>query len=507
MSILRCEIVSLQQSIVKTRSHKSLFLYPITQINRLIPNRKHYLPYKANFSSVFNPLDYQFSLITRCSDNDTLLVPITTNHEVDDETLTFDSHPKPEQAQEQTNGKNFWGAVSLIIGTAVGPGMLGLPAITIRSGPLPSTVAILLSWVYVISSILLVAELSFAAMEEDNVFEVSFTGLATKTLGTNFGTFVALVYASLSFSLLVACVSGIGSIVSQWFPNINPVLSYASFPFVVGIILGFFPFEAIDVANRTLCFLMLLSISALVLIGLFIGRTNILSSFAHASWRLSSVLPAIPVTVLTLGFHVITPFICKIVGKSVNEARMAILFGGLVPLIMVLCWNLIVLGLAGTNIALSSKDPISLLLSVNPSALSAVQGFAFSALGTSLIGYAVSFPKQVSDTLELIFKMPHSAENSISEGKFGSGFGLLQTILMPLVLGTSVFIASFFPSTFSRALDFAGVYANCFLFGILPPAMAYMHQSKKKICSSILPGGNVALLLLFLIAVALGIWH
>ena len=69
---------------------------------------------------------------------------------------------------------------------------------------------------------------------------------------------------------------------------------------------------------------------------------------------------------------------------------------------MVLSWNLIVLGLVGGNRGTISDDPIKLLLSVNPSALSAVQGFAFSALATSLIGYAVSLPKQLLDTWELI---------------------------------------------------------------------------------------------------------
>ncbi|GFY80699.1 tryptophan/tyrosine permease [Actinidia rufa] len=165
--------------------------------------------------------------------------------------------------------------------------MLSLPAATMRSSPLPSTIAILFSWVHVISSIILVAELSFVAMEEENVSEV------------------------------------------------------------------------IDAASRFLCLVMLF---------------------------------------LPTGFHVITPFI-KIAGNSVNEARKAILVGGFVPLITVLLWNIIVLGLAGTNTTSSSRDPISFLLSVNPSALSAVQGYAF---------YAVSFPKQVFDTLELIFVKPNS---------------------------------------------------------------------------------------------------
>lgn len=473
-----------------------------------------------------NPKTPHFVSITKCTANNNTVSLSVASHDVND--FSDDEvgvQQKPQETQ-RVKEKSFWGAVSLIVGTAVGPGMLGLPAATIRSGSLPSSMVILLSWVYVISSIILVAELTFAAMEEDGVEEVSFTALATKALGSHFGAFVALVYASLSFSLLVACVSGIGSLVSQFFPWMNFVLAHALFPLGAGIVIGFFPFKAIDVANRFLCFLMFFSITALVAIGLSVARRNVLGSFAYASWSLSSILPAIPVTVLTLGFHVITPFICKIAGNTVSEARKAVLIGGVIPLIMVLSWNLIVLGLAGTNGAASSKDPISLLLSVNPSALSAVQGFAFAALGTSFIGYAVSLPKQLVDTLELIFGKGDSVEHNSHRsqvvsnqdriGKVGlvtysgesdlgnigkisfngsrsvgtsedksissiSGLNVLERFVMLLVLSLPVLIASFFPSTFSRALDFAGVYANCFLFGILPPAMAYIQQSRKKL--------------------------
>ncbi|EFH57531.1 predicted protein [Arabidopsis lyrata subsp. lyrata] len=432
-----------------------------------------------------------------------------------------------EITHETKKQKSFWAAVSLIIGTAVGPGMLGLPAATIRSGSIPSTIALLCSWVYVISSILLVAELSFAAMEEDNAAEVSFTGLATKSFGNKFGVFVAFVYASLSFSLMVACVSGIGSIVSQWFPYMNPLLANAIFPLVSGVLIGFFPFDAIDFTNRGLCFLMLFSITSLVAIGLSVARSNVLASFGQSCWKVSTVLPAVPVMVLTLGFHVITPFICNLAGDSVSDARRAILVGGVVPLAMVLSWNLIVLGLAKITVPAvpsSSIDPISLLLSVNPSALSAVQGFAFSALATSLIGYAVSFPKQLLDTWKLVSKKSNgngrlgSVSFSSKEGnkrtngrasyseppRARDGF---EAVVMLFVLGVPALIATFFPSTFSRALDFAGVYANCFLFGVLPPAMAYIQQSRNKLRSWVLPGGNFTLLILFVIAIILGIWH
>lgn len=235
----------------------------------------------------------------------------------------------------------------------------------------------------------------------------------------------------------------------------------------------------------------------------------------------------------------ITPLVCKIAGNTIAEARRAILVGGVVPLIMVLSWNLVVLGLSGVASS-SSSDPISLLLSVKSStAATAVQLFAFSALATSLIGYCVSFPKQLVDTLDLIVSGVSTAvvsggnvgrvgfvtySSSSSEVATGGGLGNAGRALFPggaadkplengggfvtpLVLTVSTLIASFFPSAFSKALDFAGVYANCFLFGILPPLMSYIFQSKKKLRSDVLPGKDGALLLLFCIAVALGIWH
>lgn len=485
----------LHQHLTQSRIQDStLEIFDIT-----VPFRR-FLINKPNLVTYNNLSRLQLTFITPCVNS---YIPDISTSSNDDIAHGFEKCQKTQEVQEQPQEKNFWGAVTLIIGTAVGPGMLRLPAATITSGPLPSTIAIILSWVYVISSILLVAELSFAVMEEDNLFEVSFTLLATKALGIRIGSFVALVYASLSFSLLVACVSGIGSFVSQRFPLMNPLIAHSLFPLLVGIILGFFPFTAIDTANRLLCLVMLFSITSLVAIGLFVERASLLSSFLRSSWSFSSILPAIPVTVLTLGFHVITPFICKIAGNTVNEARKAILLGGFVPLIMVLSWNVIVLGLAGTKTAFSVKDPISLLLSVNPSALTAVQGFAFTALANSVIGYAVSFPKQVIDTLELIFRRSNQKKQNANQSHTGDleeemgnegkslygglddkllhGFGPLEGVVMPLVLGVPVLIASFFRSTFSRALDFAGIYANCFLFGILPPLMAYIYQSKKKI--------------------------
>ncbi|KAF3640034.1 hypothetical protein FXO37_23700 [Capsicum annuum] len=119
-------------------------------------------------------------------------------------------------------------------------------------------------------------------MEEDGVIEVSFSSLATKALGSKLGTLVALVYGSLTFALLVASVLGIGLIISLWFPKINPVLPNGMFPSLVGIVLFLLPFKVINVANRCLCITMLFSITALVVIGIVVGRMSILDSFGFS---------------------------------------------------------------------------------------------------------------------------------------------------------------------------------------------------------------------------------
>lgn len=102
------------------------------------------------------------------------------------------------------------------------------------------------------------------------------------------------------------------------------------------------PFNIVDLSNRALCTLMLLSLAALTSFGL--PHVALGPALQRTAWP--AVLPAVPVMVLTLGFHVITPLICSVLGGRANKVRQAILLGGAVPLLMVLAWNTVVLGLA-----------------------------------------------------------------------------------------------------------------------------------------------------------------
>jgi amino acid permease len=338
--------------------------------------------------------------------------------------------------------------------------------------------------------------------------EVSFTGLAVRTLGNSAGRVVALVYAFLNYALLVACVAGLHSILAHWLP-LHPALVCILSPGVVVSMLAFTSFQAVDTLNRALCGLMLASITGLVGIGISVGRKFWLGSVSSGTWSFSALSPAIPIIALTLGFHVITPVVCQVVGGKPQEARKAILCGGAVPLLMVLAWNAVIVGLAqapaGSPVA--SIDPIKLLLSLSSTAAPVVQAFAFAALGTTLIGYALSFPKQLIDSVSLFGIRPQAEEKvrMTPEPERSRKMAALFLAMAPPVA-----LAMISPTAFASALGFAGLYANCFLFGVLPPIMAWVYryqqpQADQVRHTQLVPGGRILLFALLLIAVYLGL--
>lgn len=56
------------------------------------------------------------------------------------------------------------GSTALVAGTTVGAGLLALPAYTLQSGVVPSTVLLIAVWLYALVSGLLIAEVTLNAM-------------------------------------------------------------------------------------------------------------------------------------------------------------------------------------------------------------------------------------------------------------------------------------------------------------------------------------------------------
>jgi tyrosine-specific transport protein len=101
---------------------------------------------------------------------------------------------------------SVWGAAALVSGTAVGAGILAIPAVTAPAGFVAGSAAMTAAAAWSVLSGLLVAEVSVNTMCELGTGRgVSLGSMARRTLGPAGAVAVSVVYAVLHYSLLVAC--------------------------------------------------------------------------------------------------------------------------------------------------------------------------------------------------------------------------------------------------------------------------------------------------------------
>ncbi|MBU7583372.1 MAG: tyrosine transporter, partial [Nostoc sp. TH1S01] len=104
------------------------------------------------------------------------------------------------------------GSTALVAGTTVGAGILALPAVTLPSGVIPSTVLLIAVWLYTLVSGLLIAEVSINTMRLSGRPSVGLLAMIENTLGTTGARMAGAAYMLLHYALLVAYVTQGGEI-------------------------------------------------------------------------------------------------------------------------------------------------------------------------------------------------------------------------------------------------------------------------------------------------------
>ena len=110
---------------------------------------------------------------------------------------------------------NAYQAAALVAGTAVGAGVLALPAETAASGFLASSVAILGGWAFSVATGMLLAEASLWALRTTGSGGISLATVAGRTLGPVGAAACGAVYLFLSYALLVAYISRGGDVIAS----------------------------------------------------------------------------------------------------------------------------------------------------------------------------------------------------------------------------------------------------------------------------------------------------
>ncbi|GAB5370193.1 hypothetical protein AAMO2058_001471600 [Amorphochlora amoebiformis] len=237
------------------------------------------------------------------------------------------------------------GASALVAGTTVGAGVLALPAVTLPSGFLPSTLVLSLCWMYMISSGLLFAETYLNALMATAQPNQSILTLAKQTLGQRGANLSALIYLFIEYSLLVAYIAQGGAVIGELIGTPIPfgltpgLFGSIAFTAILGTGLYVGTPKQVELVNNVLVLGVLSSFAFLVAQG-----SRAVSPELLIRSDITQVVSAIPTMFVALVFHNIVPAICNQLEGNMDKIRKAIIFGTMVPLIMFIVWNGVILG-------------------------------------------------------------------------------------------------------------------------------------------------------------------
>ncbi|KAL5569308.1 hypothetical protein UlMin_025883 [Ulmus minor] len=399
------------------------------------------------------------------------------------ESGVFPSREEPEKAEKKGT---IAGAVALIIGTSIGIGILALPRKASPAGVLPSSISILVCWAFLLVEALLLVEINVSLRkrrkkrkkETSELEIISIRTMAQETLGDWGGTFATVTYVFLGYTSVVAHASKSGEILFH-FLNLPAPLSGFVFISLFTMLIYLGGTRATDRVNQFLTVSMIgLLLVIEVLAGWFGGWSGL---GGNGDW--GKVPATLPLIIYSLVYHDLAPVLCAYLDSDLTRLRVSVFLGSIVPLIALLVWDAIAIGLSSHSDQL--VDPVELLMSVKWSGVSyMVEAFSLLAVGTSLIGTLLGFSEFFKEQLANFSWNSSSRQTLQRMNKFFGvrnwwGTDKIRFTAMAMAVVPSLFVSTTVPDAFSAATDIAGGYCMTMLYGVLPPAMAWaMHSGE-----------------------------
>lgn len=353
-------------------------------------------------------------------------------------------------------------AAALISGTTVGAGVLALPQATAEAGFLPSTMAMLTSYVYMTMSGLLIAELTLNRMGQTGKPGLGLLELYENSLGKNVARIGSAAYFFLHYAVMVAYMAQGGQNLSALLPAGLPEgTGSVAFATIVGIALYGAAPRAIESFNNVAVAGVVATFAGIVAIGA--NTANFGALIDPVNQHPEHVLDCFPILFLAFVFQNVVPSIVKDLEGDRTKITKAIIGGTTVPLLMFLAWNAVVLGnVMGTGVDLASVNPVALLQDNGTVLGPLVAAFSTLAILTSIIGFTHGLVDAWTD----VFRIPNHDSTSPEMQKWKPAlYGLV--FVPPLLLSTAN------PDIFFQALEYGGAFGVSTLFLVLPPFMVW----------------------------------
>lgn len=373
------------------------------------------------------------------------------------------------------------GGTLLIAGTTIGVGMLALPVATGPGGFVPSVIIYLVCWVFMLCTGLLLVEVSLW-MPKDT----SFISMADRILGPFGRNIFWVVYLFLFVTVMVAHAAGGGAVlldITGWnFPHWLAILIYSS----VLVPIVYLGAHSVDRLNMVLISGVIVCYVGFIVVSIDLVDWQLI---AYARWNKAWL--ALPILFTAFTYQVIIPTLMTYMERNVRKIRLAIFFGSSIPLAIYLLWEFVILGIIPPEgpqglieAAKQGQNAIGPLKELVPQVFQIGKFFAFFALTTSFVPLALSFFDFLADGLKWEKK------------------GIRRAALCGVVFVVPMIIAIAYPHIFLVALGYAGGISCAFLFGLMPPLLAWVGRYIKRYPQekTQLPGGKAVLIVLMTFA-------
>lgn len=341
---------------------------------------------------------------------------------------------------------SFLSATLLIPACAIGAGLLSFPVITGLSGFIPSTIAILFSWLFTSFTGMMIMELTFALKGESKK-HIHFFSINEKFLPKSLQYISIFLFLFMCYLSLVAYTDAIAPTFNAFF---DFKLDYKTFG-VIGLfclyILMFLDKKILFTINNILTPILFISYGAL----LFFGFKNYDSTILLAHTDFKFIHSSVPIIVAAFSYAFVIPSMINVMNSTKKTAFISLWIGTTINCIIYLIWNLTMLGCIPLPLLLQAyKDsaPVTSVLKGNALSISG-NIFALFALLTSFISISISIIEYWQDHLKQMNKII-----------------LNSLVFLPVII---LFIS--FDKLFLRVFSMTGGYGDSILFGILPVYM------------------------------------
>lgn len=414
--------------------------------------------------------------------------------------------------QEENEEGSVAGAALLFAGTAIGAGMLALPAETAAAGFGPSIASLVFCWTFTVVTSLVTLEASWLARRQMTADaadesggganaggvdpEAGFLSVSKLALGTAGEIVTGLFFWFLLTSIIVAYTSEGGILLSQAVqelsssssPNIaatiSPTIGSSIFMAFFAAI-AVFGTEKVDLVNRFL---------VAGLMGSFVGLVGVLlpgissENLSQNDW--TAVYPqVVSIGILSFGAQNVIPTLLTYLGGNPVRTRTSVIIGSVIPLLMYSLWEAVFLGVipfdSGEQVDAGSKMQIVDALGQVGGVIvkDLVEIFSACSIGSSMAGASVSLVDFFQDAI----MTTATNTQSLSSGVTGADETLLSSavntknfsptskssttrrlLAAALALAPPLGVAFAFPGAFLGALENAGLIGGVTLYGIIP---------------------------------------